>query len=271
MECLGPSLANVRRALPRAHFSLSTGLRVGIQSLRAIQAFHQRGFVHRDIKPSNFLLRTAGSTLVVLADYGLARHLTHRRGPPQTGHQRRQFVGTPKYASLRAHEGGQLGRGDDIVSWIFSLLEMLTGTLPWPATRNYDETHLTKKSANVAEFCKTLPYQIEVLYQRAIRYGEDDEPEYDAFAAALGDAMDDAGCDWEQPFDWEALSDAECDSLAGNIRNPDRSLSRKRPRMSSSPGQPDVPVRHQQTLDQNRHHRKMCGESVPATPPCSVL
>jgi serine/threonine protein kinase len=276
MECLGPSLADVRRALPGAHFSLSTGLRVGIESLRAVQAFHDRGFVHRDVKPSNFLLRPGGSALVVLADYGVARRLTERRGPPQSGHQRRPFVGTPKYASLRAHEGRQLGRGDDIVSWTFSLLEMLTGTLPWPATQNCEEAHQAKKSANVAQFCKTLPDQIGDLYQRAARYGEDDEPEYDALAAMLGDAMDHAGCDWEEPFDWEALSDAECDSLAVHVGNADRSLAGQRPRKSSPPAEPTVPVCDEQPLNENRDrpkrkHRKTCGDSVPATAPCSVL
>jgi serine/threonine protein kinase len=278
MERLGPSLADIRRALPLPNFSLSTGLRVGIESLRAVQAFHERGFVHRDVKPSNFLLQPTGRPLVVLADYGVARRLTEQHQQPQTqpGNQRRPFVGTPKYASLRAHEGRQLGRGDDIVSWTFSLLETLTGTLPWPSIQNYEEVHKAKKSANLAEFCKTLPKQIAEVYNRAARYGEDDEPEYDALAALLGDAMDNAGCDWEEPFDWETLSDDQCNSLAINVPHTDGSLSANRPRKSSSPGETACHLCLQQPLDQhlnrpNTNRRKMCGESVPTSAPCSVL
>jgi serine/threonine protein kinase len=275
MECLGPSLADVRRALPVPHFSLSTGLRVGIESLRAVQAFHERGFVHRDIKPSNFLLRPAGQPFVVLADFGVARRLTEQH-QPSPGQRRRPFVGTPKYASLRAHEGAQLGRGDDILSWIFSLLETLTGTLPWPSSQNHDDVYKAKKSANLAEVWKTLPKQIATVYKRAARYEENDEPEYDALVALLGDAMDDAGCDWEEPFDWEALSDQQCKSVAVNVHQPDGSWFAKRPKKLSSPGETTRPLHHQQSLNQHRNHpktnrKKTSSSSAPSAAPCSVL
>jgi serine/threonine protein kinase len=70
--CLGLSLWDVRRVLPHGHISVSTGLRVGIQMLRAIQSFHERGFVHRSVKPSNFMLRP-GKPKPALIDFGLAR------------------------------------------------------------------------------------------------------------------------------------------------------------------------------------------------------
>lgn len=51
MQLQGRNLAELRRAQPRAAFSLSTTLRLGLQILEAIESIHSVGFLHRDIKP----------------------------------------------------------------------------------------------------------------------------------------------------------------------------------------------------------------------------
>lgn len=54
MQLQGRNLAELRRAQPRAAFSLSTTLRLGLQILKAIESIHSVGFLHRDIKPVGF-------------------------------------------------------------------------------------------------------------------------------------------------------------------------------------------------------------------------
>nr|XP_022909902.1 tau-tubulin kinase homolog Asator-like isoform X1 [Onthophagus taurus] len=55
MQLQGRNLAELRRAQPRAAFSLSTTLRLGLQILKAIESIHSVGFLHRDIKPIQML------------------------------------------------------------------------------------------------------------------------------------------------------------------------------------------------------------------------
>jgi serine/threonine protein kinase len=215
MEFLGPSLSDMRRVFPDRHFTLSTSLRIGIQSLRALQTIHDRGIVHRDVKPSNFLIRLNSRFPIVLIDFGLARRYISRIDnsilPPR---DRAGFVGTTKYASLNAHEGLELGRRDDLISWVFSLFELMTGGLPWPASRDRNESHEAKLRADIPEFCKQLPPQIFEIYEDLQTYGFQERPHYDDIEELLFAAMAQNGCDPEEPFDWERLTDEDLGRIA---------------------------------------------------------
>jgi serine/threonine protein kinase len=215
MEFLGPSLSDLRRVFPERHFSLSTSLRLGIESLRAIQTLHERGIVHRDVKPANFLIRLHSPYPIVLIDFGLARrYLSRTDGAVIVARERAGFVGTTKYASLNAHEGRELGRRDDLFSWIFSLFELMTGALPWPALRDRAESYAAKQAADIAAFCAPLPRQIFALYEEITRYSFEDTPRYDVLAELLFDAMGESGCDTAENFDWETLSEEDWEKIS---------------------------------------------------------
>ncbi|VEL19077.1 unnamed protein product, partial [Protopolystoma xenopodis] len=55
-EYMGKNLAELRRAMPNATFSLPTALRLICQCLEAVHILHASGFLHRDVKPSNFAI-----------------------------------------------------------------------------------------------------------------------------------------------------------------------------------------------------------------------
>ena len=41
------------------------------------------------------------------------------------------MVGTALFASINAHKGSELSRRDDIESLVYTLIYLITGTLPW--------------------------------------------------------------------------------------------------------------------------------------------
>lgn len=75
MTLLGPNLSTLLKKCPCKHFSLSTAVRVGIQTLEAIEALHRVGFLSRDIKPQNFAIgvgENGANRRIVMFDFGLA-------------------------------------------------------------------------------------------------------------------------------------------------------------------------------------------------------
>lgn len=210
MEMCGPSFSAIRRIMPNHKFTMSTSLRCGIEMIRAIRAFHQLGFLHRDIKPSNFLIRASRKYPLALIDYGLSRPYideeTQEMIPPRTSPG---FVGTAKYASLRAHDGKELGRRDDLYSWFYSLLEMMTGHLPWPSCRDKQKMYEAKKHADISSYISDLPCQIRQVYYLIKRYNRDDEPNYNLLISFLVDAMHTVDASWDDSFDWEIIDSSE--------------------------------------------------------------
>lgn len=135
------NLAELRRSLPRAVFSLSTTVRLSAQMLDAIEAVHDSGFLHRDIKPSNFAMGRLPSQArqLYLLDFGLARQYTNTEGDVRPARPVAGFRGTVRYASRNAHQNRELGRHDDLWSMFYMLVEFVSGQLPWRRLKDKEQ------------------------------------------------------------------------------------------------------------------------------------
>ena len=143
MQKLGESVedARVRRSgvLP-----VERVVGLGRQMLERLASFHARGFAYRDMKPQNMLLGLPAKRRDVdidgtfteddlyLIDFGLCKRVFDVRTsvhiPMRTDKKR---VGTPRYASLNAHDGVEQSRRDDIESLVYVLVFLARGCLPW--------------------------------------------------------------------------------------------------------------------------------------------
>ncbi|KAJ3003653.1 Tau-tubulin kinase 2 [Thoreauomyces humboldtii] len=140
MGLLGPNLSEIRRQTLPHRFPLATTSHLTVQMLHSIETLHAVGVVHRDIKPGNFCVAAdhvfpstpLESTRVYVIDFGLSRrYLSSSTGAIRPARTKVGFRGTSRYASLRAHDGCDLGPVDDLWSLLYLTIEFVTGVLPW--------------------------------------------------------------------------------------------------------------------------------------------
>lgn len=98
-----------------------------IQTAKALQHAHARGFVHRDIKPKNIMYTSTG--VVKLADLGLARAMSDKEAAKA---EAGRAYGTPYYISPEQIRGEvQIGPPADIYGLGCTFYHMVTGRVPF--------------------------------------------------------------------------------------------------------------------------------------------
>lgn len=213
MELCGPSISTIRKALPSRTLEPSTILRVSIEMLRAIKAFHEAGFLNRDIKPSNFLLRPSRKYPICLIDYGLSCPISYEQDDPPRSRDHPRFVGTSKYASVRAHIGDELGPRDDLYSWFISIVELWIGYLPWSQTNDKRAIYEMKMHTDIAKFIEPMPKAMFSVYKLIRRLKTHDTPNYELLMSFIVEAMKEVGASWDDPYQWETMDISHISAL----------------------------------------------------------
>lgn len=160
-DLLGPSLETVAisprfdlnahdlQNPPPHHEAFITA--VGRQMMQRLRSVHSHSMLHRDVKPDNFLFARnpeldlsrralqAPIPLLYLIDFGMAKRITPILVKKE-GLRDVPLIGSARYASVFAHRGEPLGRRDDLISMMYSLIYMACGgALPW---MNHEEREI---------------------------------------------------------------------------------------------------------------------------------
>uniref|UniRef100_A0AC34QBF6 Protein kinase domain-containing protein n=1 Tax=Panagrolaimus sp. JU765 TaxID=591449 RepID=A0AC34QBF6_9BILA len=245
MSLAGPSLSWLRRHCPQQRMSFSSALRVAFYCMNAIEDLHCIGFIHRDIKASNFALGYYASECrrIRMLDFGFARcylsndknGILHHRRP----RKRAPFLGTDRYCSPNVHRRIEQGRRDDCWSWLFMLVELMYGKLPW---RELTGRKILKcKEDSLTTLFKHGPIE---MYQaldhiQDLRY--ESRPDYEFFRSLIIKICQTRGIVLSEPFDWEkggCAYEAFCDS--GEIttftsREKSQEVAKSKSKISESP------------------------------------
>jgi len=211
-ELLGPSLetlatshrldmpADIAKNPPRHHADFISA--IGRQMLQRLRSIHARGMLHRDVKPDNFLFartpvldlsRRANNydvPLLHLIDYGMAKRIDLiKEGQAQQGKHGVPLIGSARYASVFAHRGEPLGRRDDLISMMYSLIYVTNGGgLPW---MGYAESEICRIKLDMtpaelcAELCEHHKDGWSAALERLYAMKANDAPDYDAIASRL--------------------------------------------------------------------------------------
>ncbi|HEX4418760.1 MAG TPA: HEAT repeat domain-containing protein [Kofleriaceae bacterium] len=130
MEYLeGEPLAN---RLRRGALVWSEAFPILEQTLRALKAAHDKGFVHRDLKPDNIWLKYVdGRVQVKLLDFGIAK-LVGSESPKEKLTQTGSVIGTPHYMSPEQINGSKdIDQRTDIYALGVIMYEMFAGVTPF--------------------------------------------------------------------------------------------------------------------------------------------
>ena len=262
MELLGPSISNMRRALPHRKYTAYSILRLSYEMLVCIQEFHKIGYTHRDIKPGNFLIRPNRRHPLCLIDFGLSiPYLDFATGEHIPYKENAGFTGTCRYASLHAHEEIELSRRDDIISWFYSCLELVDGSVPWPGSQDREKTENLKKTMTPEQMCQNLPSEYIHIYNYIIKIKFEEEPNYDFIKKKIVDALKRHEFA-SLKYDWEFLKekklhDISCIDLTMMEDEPSSPLKaledEKKPSKEEKPNQ-----NQNQKEDENEEPRANC-------------
>jgi serine/threonine protein kinase len=184
--------------------------------LECIREFHKHGFVHRDVKPGNFLLKLGPTNPLALIDFGLARvFIDEATGRPFPESAQTAFHGTVTYASVNAQLFHDQSPRDDLVSWLYSLVELAEGYLPWSA--DSDPTVIQNRKVAISDrtLMRSLPREFQAIsiYLGTLKYAS--KVNYDYIFYLVIHAIKTMPDCQREPFDWENLSQQEILEFSG--------------------------------------------------------
>jgi serine/threonine protein kinase len=164
--------------------SLDNVKNIAVQGLGRLKQLHKRGWAYRDIKPDNFMWH---KSRLYIIDFGLCKQMYYSNGahiPRRTG---KTLTGTPRYASIRAHEGEEQSRRDDVESFVYMLIYLVNGILPWQklppplaSTRDkYKHIAACKRAIPPNTLCANLPHAFKQTLAYAKELAFEAMPDYD--------------------------------------------------------------------------------------------
>ena len=167
--------------------------------LKGIQAFHEAGFLHRDIKPTNFTLDLTRRKQVKLIDLGLAKRYMNSDGKHIDCILKKSQVGTLRYSSVYSAAHVQSSRRDDILSFIYTAVNIFCEKLPWQETPEHIQRLPTKEKKRQKHIhvynlkricshqrvCKNLPRAFSLILGSAMCLRFSETPPYEKYISLL--------------------------------------------------------------------------------------
>ncbi|CAD5211740.1 unnamed protein product [Bursaphelenchus okinawaensis] len=209
MSLVGKSLQDLRKDNENGYMTTGCAVSVSMQCLEALEDLHNIGYLHRDIKPGNYAVGRAELNelrKVYILDFGMCRKYTDDNGVIKKPRKLAAFRGTVRYASIACHMQRELGRKDDVETWLYMAAELTHGNLPWKTIQDLNEVGDYKRR------CTKMPFMLEVFQSCPKGYNEIathihslkfyDPPDYEKYYTLMRKAYTEMGIK-EFPYDWE--------------------------------------------------------------------
>ncbi len=151
----------------------------------ALDYAHDRGLLHRDVKPANILLTHPddGERRILLADFGVARHLADISGITETN----VAVGTVAYAAPEQLTGDNIDGRADQYALAATAFHLLTGAPPFQHTNPIAviSQHLNDDPPRLSDYRPELAHLDDVFFRALAKEPEARFDRCREFAAAV--------------------------------------------------------------------------------------
>ncbi|KRX98238.1 putative serine/threonine-protein kinase [Trichinella pseudospiralis] len=237
MTEVGPSLMSLLESIggnnphKKKYFSLRSCLHLAINCLQALEDLHFIGYLHRDIKPQNYAIgREPNFRSVYMLDFGMCRKYIRDDGTHKRARLNSCFRGTLYFASHLSLKGEEQSRRDDVWSWLFTIIYMMTGTLPW------NDVKLTRKMSflerrnafgeskqkimeNPDPLMAGLPIEFRAIIEHLNLLGYTDCPNYAYICQLLMTVFRRNDFNLAMPLDWEPQGELHQMTMAAPAHN----------------------------------------------------
>lgn len=171
--------------------------------LNSLRAFHMLGFLHRDVKPANYVINQnnqSSKLQIKIIDLGLSKKYINEQGEHIKCEPKSTQVGTLRYSSIYSSDYIQSCRRDDLISFVYTAVNVFGGTLPWQEVPDHIDRISDKKrkkkerQKHVAMMKRILsPMRVmqdidyrfnkplQQIYCSALNLRFDEEPPYDQY------------------------------------------------------------------------------------------
>ncbi|HET7074450.1 MAG TPA: serine/threonine-protein kinase [Mycobacterium sp.] len=151
----------------------------------ALDYAHDRGLLHRDVKPANILLTHPedGERRILLADFGVARHLGDISGITETN----VAVGTVAYAAPEQLTGSNIDGRADQYALAATAFHLLTGAPPFMHANPIAviSQHLHDDPPRLSDYRPDLAHLDDVFFKALAKQPEDRFERCRVFASAV--------------------------------------------------------------------------------------
>ena len=184
MQLLGNNLQQIFEI--NGNFSIKTVCLLAIQMISILEHIHIKGVIHRDIKPENFVLgkeNERNSKYLYLIDFGFSKFFD-KNGLNDIVTDKKNLIGTPRYASINALRGIEQSMRDDLESVGYILVYLLKGKLPWMGIKCMDKNEKIKKicirkiETSSSDLCVGLPKEFVEYFDYCNDLEYEQKPDY---------------------------------------------------------------------------------------------
>lgn len=208
MEYCGHSLASLH-TLVGGTFTLKTTLQLALKLLTILETVHNKYILHRDLKPENILFNPA-TGFFYLIDFGLAKRYVDKNGKHIPRLENKDFRGTLRYCTLNMHLGVENSRRDDLESFLYVLIFLLKGKLPWQniqaeISNKAEQIKKIKMTIKIADLCQGLDEGFAELLTYVRNMGFAEFPDYGKFRTTFHKMLKKANLKEDELYDWSKL------------------------------------------------------------------